>query len=97
MVLFASLLNAMRASIVAGGLKKPIEWSLKTWLAPWSYVASIAFHDYYWLPVVGRGRVNNALNSPWGRLFHNWEWLTPDEGGWKDVGPAPASAAKRAG
>ena len=24
-----------------GPLKKPIEWSLKTWLAPWAYVASV--------------------------------------------------------
>lgn len=87
----------MQHKIYWGSLKKWVEWSLKTWLAPWSYVASIAFHDYYWLPVVGRGRVNTALNSPWGRLFHNWEGLTPNQDGWRDVGPAPARAAKRAG
>ena len=87
----------MQHKIYWGNLKKWVEWSLKTWLAPWSYVASIAFHDYYWLPVVGRRRVNAALNSPWGRLFHNWEGLTPNDEGWRDVGPAPARSAKRAG
>ncbi len=31
-----------------GPLKKPIEWSLKTWLAPWAYVASVTYHDMFW-------------------------------------------------
>ncbi len=87
----------MQHKIYWGGLKKWIEWSLKTWLAPWSYVASIAYHDYYWLPIVGRGRVNEALNSDWGRLFHNWEHLKPDDNGWPDVGPSPVEAARKAG
>ncbi|UCC32304.1 MAG: hypothetical protein JSU86_08480, partial [Phycisphaerales bacterium] len=74
-----------------------IEWSLKTWLAPWSYVASIAYHDWFWLPFIGRDRVQAALTSDWGRLFHNWECVRPDENGWPDVGPAPAQGIRRAG
>jgi uncharacterized protein (DUF362 family) len=55
-----------------GPLKKPVEWSLKTWLAPWAYVASVAYHDMFWYPVYGRERIRTALESDWGRLFANW-------------------------
>ena len=83
----------MQHKIYWGSLKRWLEWSLKTWLAPWSYVASIAYHDVFWLPVVGRKRVNAVLNGDWGRLFHNWERLAPDDAGWQDVGPAPIPQA----
>ena len=69
-----------------GPLKKPLEWSLKTWLAPWAYVASIAYHDYFWYPFIGKGRVDQAFNSEWGRLFKNYENLKADEQGWAEVG-----------
>jgi hypothetical protein len=71
-----------------GPLKKPIEWSLKTWLAPWAYVASVSYHDLFWYPRYGIDRVNNALHSDWGRLFGNWEHLSPnpDGRGFSDVG-----------
>jgi hypothetical protein len=71
-----------------GPLKKPIEWSLKTWLAPWAYVASVTYHDMYWYPVFGKKRVEEALQSNWGRLFANWGDAKPDaEGrGYPNVG-----------
>jgi hypothetical protein len=71
-----------------GPLKKPVEWSLKTWLAPWAYVASVAYHDMFWYPRFGTERVNEALTSEWGRLFANWGRVKPDaEGrGYPDVG-----------
>ncbi len=87
----------MQHKIYWGNLKKWVEWSLKTWLAPWSYVASIAYHDYFWLPFIGRERVDEALNSEWGRLFANWETLSPDEKGWAQVGPPALPAARQAG
>jgi uncharacterized protein (DUF362 family) len=89
--------SRMQHKIYWGGLKKPVEWSLKTWLAPWAYVASIAYHDYYWYPFIGKERVDEALYSDWGRLFFNYENLTPDEQGWPDVGPSPELALKAAG
>jgi uncharacterized protein (DUF362 family) len=89
--------SRMQHKIYWGGLKRPIEWSLKTWLAPWAYVASIAYHDYYWYPFVGKERVEEALFSDWGRLFFNYENLTPDEQGWPEVGPSPEIALKQAG
>jgi hypothetical protein len=72
----------MQHKIYWGRLKPVLEWSLKTWLAPWSYLASIAYHDWYWYPFVGRERVDACLDSEWGRLFKNYERLEPNESGW---------------
>lgn len=73
-----------------GPLKKPVEWSLKTWLAPWAYVASVGYHDMFWYPRYGVERVNEALKSEWGRLFANWGQVAPDADGkgYPDVGTA---------
>ncbi|MEW6365056.1 MAG: DUF362 domain-containing protein [Acidobacteriota bacterium] len=77
-----------------GPLKKPLEWSLKTVLAPWSYVASVIYHDSYWYPTHQR-YVEEILRSDWGRLFQNWERLAIPPGdlearGWAGVGEEPA-------
>jgi len=82
--------SRMQHKIYWGSLKRPIEWSLKTWLAPWAYVASIAYHDYFWYPFIGKARVDQAFNSEWGQLFKNYENLKADEQGWPDVGGSPA-------
>jgi uncharacterized protein (DUF362 family) len=88
----------MQHQIYWGHLKKPIEWSLKTWLAPWSYVASVLYHDMYWYPRHGQARVRVAYESPWGRLFANWEKLQPPTAaGWSDVGEAPNSSGRNLG
>ena len=81
----------MQHAIYWGPLKKPLEWSLKTWLAPWSYLASVTYHDLYWYPRNGQGRVHEVLQSDWGRLFHNWESVRGDENGFADVGLAPTA------
>jgi uncharacterized protein (DUF362 family) len=82
--------SRMQHLIYWGPLKKPIEWSLKTVLAPWSYLASVTYHDSIWYPLVAKGRVREVLKSKWGRLFANWEKLTPDARGFEDVGEAAA-------
>jgi len=33
--------------------------------------------------------MSDAVNSDWGRLFQNWEKLTPDDRGFPDVGTEP--------
>lgn len=78
--------SRMQHKIYWGPLKAPIEWSLKTVLAPWSYLASVAYHDIYWYPFKGEQMMSDALQSEWGRLFANWEQVQPDELGWPDVG-----------
>ena len=78
--------SRMQHKIYWGGLKKPLEWSLKTWLAPWSYIASVIYHDSFWYPLRARKAMDDVLGSEWGRLFRNWENLTPDDQGFVDVG-----------
>ena len=82
--------SRMQHRIYWGPLKRPIEWSLKTVLAPWAYVASVLYHDTFWYPAVGRQRMRAVLESDWGRLFHNWERVTPHDGGFPDVGTEAA-------
>ena len=79
-----------------GPLKKPLEWSLKTWLAPWAYVASVAYHDLFWYTRYGRTRIEDALKSEWGRLFANWGKVQPDaEGrGYPEVGEPSAELVR---
>jgi hypothetical protein len=78
--------SRMQHKIYWGPLKKPIEWSLKTVLAPWAYMASVIYHDTFWYPVKARRLMKQALESEWGRLFRNWETRTPDARGYADVG-----------
>jgi uncharacterized protein (DUF362 family) len=69
-----------------GPLKKPIEWSLKTWLAPWAYVASVTYHDMFWYPFHGKKHIQTALESEWGALFQNWGKVERTETGFPHVG-----------
>ncbi len=88
--------SRMQHKIYWGPLKKPMEWSLKTVLAPWSYIASVLYHDSFWYPFFGENKMRAVLNSGWGRLFRNWEQLTPDERGFPTVGDESAEL-KRTG
>jgi len=86
--------SQMQHKIYWGPLKKPIEWSLKTILAPWAYIASVLYHDSFWYPTHQK-IIQDILHSEWGRLFRNWESLTipPDDltaTGWPTVGLDPA-------
>jgi len=56
------------------GPLKPLEHLLlRTVIAPWSYVASILYHDVYWYNLVGRRRVRKALATDWGKLFASYK------------------------
>jgi uncharacterized protein (DUF362 family) len=55
------------------GPLKPLEGLLlRTPLVPWSYFASHFYHNVYWYPFVGRPRVQEALDTKWGRLFEGY-------------------------
>jgi len=88
--------SRMQHKIYWGPLKKPVEWSLKTVLAPWSYMASVLYHDSFWYPFFGKDKMRQVLDSDWGRLFRNWERLMPDERGFPSVGEE-ATELKRTG
>ncbi len=82
--------SRMQHKIYWGGLKQPIEWSLKTWMAPWAYIASVLYHDMYWYPFNSRRMLKACLESPWGRLFQNWGHVQENEQGFPEVGEASA-------
>ncbi len=67
------------------GPLKPLEKFLlhSELIAWWSYLASFIYHDMGWYPFVGKGRVEKALDSPWGRLFKSYEKLSCDDRGWQ--------------
>jgi uncharacterized protein (DUF362 family) len=56
--------------LIYHGALRPLEHLLlRTPLVPWAYAASWAYHDFFWYPFVGYGRVQKALETKWGRLF----------------------------
>lgn len=82
--------SRMQHKIYWGGLKKPIEWSLKTWMAPWAYIASVIYHDLYWYPFNSKTRLQQCLESDWGRLFQNWGHVPETAEGFPEVGETSA-------
>ncbi|HHX38595.1 MAG TPA: DUF362 domain-containing protein [Armatimonadetes bacterium] len=56
--------------LIYHGPLKPLEHLLlRSPIAPWSYLASRAYHDGYWFPFVGRKRVARIMATGWGELF----------------------------
>jgi uncharacterized protein (DUF362 family) len=92
--------SRMQHKIYWGPLKKPIEWSLKTILAPWAYIASVLYHDTFWYPS-HQAYIREILGSDWGRLFQNWDKLAlpPDDfttPGWTELGEEGAKLRSEA-
>jgi len=55
------------------GMFKPLERLLtRTPLVVLTYIASWAYHDWYWYPMIGRQRVRDFMQTPWGRLFQRY-------------------------
>lgn len=55
------------------GPLKPLEKILlRSFLTPWSYVASRMYHDIYWYPCVGSPRVKKIMETEWGTLFKQY-------------------------
>ena len=81
--------SRMQHKIYWGPLKKPIEWSLKTVLAPWAYLASVLYHDSFWYPFIAKRRMAKALASEWGRLFGDWENTASDGQGFPEISDRP--------
>jgi uncharacterized protein (DUF362 family) len=88
--------SRMQHKIYWGPLKTPIEWSLKTILAPWAYIASVVYHDSFWYPFKAKRMMDPVLASPWGRLFRHWERVTPDDRGYPEI-PEEGATIERTG
>ena len=85
--------SRMQHQIYWGGLR-PLRPVLRTVLAPAAYVASVVYHDSYWYPLKAAAVMQDALDSPWGRLFRNWERVTPTADGYPAVSGAPAAGQR---
>ncbi len=77
--------SRMQHLIYWGPLKKPVEWSLRTILAPWSYIASIIYHDMYWYPSKAKTMMQEVIKSSWGKLFNNYENNISNESGFSEI------------
>lgn len=89
--------SRMQHKIYWGPLRRPLEWSLKTVLAPWAYLASVLYHDTFWYPLKGRPVMRQVLNSSWGRLFRAWEHSTPNSRGYNTAAHPGTAGIKRTG
>ncbi len=59
--------------LIYWGPFKPLEkFLLRTVLTPWSYVASVIFHDWIWHPFIGKQRTKKIMKSSWGELFMSY-------------------------
>ncbi len=68
-----STLASRGQQLIYHGPLKPLEKVLlRTAIAPWSYAASVVYHDFYWYPTIGRKRVAEAMKGKWGRLFESY-------------------------
>lgn len=45
---------------------------LQSPITPWSYAASNLYHDGYWYNFVGKKRLSNYFQHPWGKLFSRY-------------------------
>ena len=88
--------SRMQHKIYWGPLRKPLEWSLKTILAPWAYLASVLYHDSFWYPMKGRSAMKNVLTSNWSRLFDKWDQTAVDIDGYQ-VEDGPQVKIRRSG
>ena len=64
--------SKMQKLIYWGPLKPLEKLLLRTPLVPWSYFASNIYHNEYWLRFIGKKRINEALKTPWGKLFQEY-------------------------
>ena len=55
-----------------GPLKSLENVLLRSPITPWAYAASNVYHNAYWLKMIGRKRVAEAMKTPWGRLFQEY-------------------------
>jgi uncharacterized protein (DUF362 family) len=64
--------SRMQKLIYWGPLKRFEKMLLRTRIAPWSFLASNAYYNGFWYPVIGRRRVRWAKSTEWGRPFDQY-------------------------
>lgn len=69
----ANTLASRGQKLIYWGPLKPLEKILlRSFITPWSYLASVIFHDWLWHPLIGRRRTKKILRTEWGELFRRY-------------------------
>lgn len=68
-----SLASRGQKAIYWGKLKPLERLLLRTPLVPWSFIASRAYHDFFWYNVFGKTIAKKFHSSQWGHLFHSYK------------------------
>ena len=59
--------------LIYWGPFKPLEnLLLRSPIAPWAFLASNLYHNTYWMRLIGRRRVREAMKTGWGKLFQSY-------------------------
>jgi uncharacterized protein (DUF362 family) len=59
--------------LIYHGALKPFERALlQSPIVPWSFAASHIYHNVFWLPLIGRSRIQRMLDTAWGKLFQQY-------------------------
>lgn len=69
----ANTLASRGQKLIYHGPLKPLEnILLRSAIVPWAYAASRLYHDAFWYPAIGKHRVAQMMDSPWGQLFQQY-------------------------
>ena len=59
--------------LIYWGPLKPLEkLLLRSPIAPWAFLASNLYHNWYWLKFIGKRRIREAMKTSWGKLFKTY-------------------------
>ena len=59
--------------LIYWGPLKPLEkLLLRSPIAPWAFLASNLYNNWYWLKFIGRRRIREAMKTSWGKLFKTY-------------------------
>ena len=59
--------------LIYWGPLKPLEkLLLRSFLVPWAYLASNLYHNVFWMNLIGKRRIREAMKTGWGRLFQSY-------------------------
>ena len=67
-----TLFSRIQKSVYWGPLRRLENFLVRSPLIALGITASNAYHNGYWLPMVGRKRVREALDTRWGKLFQSY-------------------------
>ena len=59
--------------LIYWGPLKPLEkLLLRSPLVPWAYLASNLYHNVFWMNLIGKRRIREAMKTDWGKLFQSY-------------------------